>query len=294
MRAFMLLGILVLAACGEDTGSRGTGGQEPAPARAGEASPPAVPPPAGRSIVRTDRGRTIEGTHPDASWLIELAQQRAAECYAQTPSRQGSIDVVIEIAPDGHIASVTSSRDEVELPAVFTCIEEAIGRLHVRPREGPATRITASWRFEVIHDIDHERDCASDRDCGLASGVCEGPLAARRAIIDSIDTRHREEASRARCASPAIVPVRARCIEGYCTAVPADMPELRGCGAASECTLIERRCGWDAVASAHLADAQAITLAEREGLLCDPRPDRPTVQCAAGFCTADWAPSAPP
>ena len=295
MRAIMLLGILTLAACDgdEETATTAAGGEE-APPGAGEASPPPMAPPTGRSIVHTDRGLAIEGAHPDAQWLVELAQQRAAECYARSPTRQGSIDVVIEVAPDGHVASVTTSRDQVEVPEVVTCMQEAIGRLHVRPQEGPATRITASWRFEVIHDIDHERDCSSDLDCGLASGVCEGPVAARRATIDQIDTRHRDEASRARCAAPAIAPVRARCVEGYCTAVRADMAELRGCTAASECTAIERRCGWDAVATAHLAEAQAIAGPEREGLLCDPRPERPSVQCAAGFCTADWAPAAPP
>jgi hypothetical protein len=311
MRTAMLIGILALAvgACDGDEEAAGGRGGDQAPPGGGEASPPPPPetappatppptpsaPPTGRSIVRTASPAAIEGAHPDAAWLVDRAQQRAAECYARTPSRQGAIDVVIEVAADGHVASVTASRDTVEIPEVVSCMQESIGRLHVRPQEGAATRITTSWRFEVIHDIDHDRDCSTDLDCGLASGVCEGPVAARRATADQIDARHREEASRARCASPAIVPARARCVEGLCTAVPADAAALRRCTAAADCVAVERRCGWDAFASAQLAEAQAIAGPEREGLVCDPeRPAAPAVQCAAGFCTADWAPAAAP
>lgn len=258
--------------------------------------PPPVPPPTGRSIVRTVRPWTMAGVTPDAERFVELARQRAAECYARTPDPSGVMELVISLDEAGRVTEVVAERDELGNPMLMRCLQQSIGAMRGLPAVVPIPlpTISVSWRFETIPVIDVERDCITDAECGLVIGVCGELEAVRRAVADDAQAARRARAAVATCGARVRAPAFARCVEGYCTAVPADMDDMRDCRRASDCAVFERGCGHDVVAASRRAEAESIVRPTHEGLVCPPRPEAPAPVCASGFCTLEWAPSAPP
>ncbi len=293
MRASLACALLV--ACG---GEAAPAPPPPTPPeRAPEVAPPPMPAPTGRSIVMTERPWSMAGVAPDVELLVERARQRAAECHAHEPSPRGVMELVIVLEADGRVGDVRVTRDEPGSATLVACIRAAISALRARPAvvEIPLPSIQVTWRFAVIDASDPLRDCVFDAECGLVTGLCEGPVAVRRGPGEQVDRDHRAQAAVVRCAETTIVPVVARCREGYCEAIEADMADLRRCASASECAVIERRCGWDTVSARRRREAESIVEPESRDLVCDtPRGPAPTPVCAAGFCTLEWAASAPP
>ncbi len=255
-----------------------------------EAPPAPVAPPTGRAVVTTARPVMYSGVawRDAVQRAAEFARQQAHACYARDPSFEGVLDVNIAVNDQGRVTDV---RSEPTSPPVMACIKGAIMAVRFPAASGefPILSVNAQWRFAVVPTIDLEHDCVEDRECGLVTGGCGGPDAVARREADRVDEAHQRRMSVATCDGHLDPPSFARCVEGSCKAVPADLVELRGCASDAGCAVIERWCGWDTVATKR-ADEGGDRKAELDAIPCDgPRGTPPPARCVYQQCTLDWA-----
>jgi hypothetical protein len=262
----------------------------PEPVTVVEEAPPMAPP-TGRAVVRTVRPVTYAGV----AWgtaverATEFARQRAHACYARDPSFMGELQVNITVDHEGRVTDVHSSPTE---PPMLACFKTSFQQMRFPAASGefPMLSVGATWQFEVVPMIDLEHDCVEDSECGLVTGGCDGPLAVTRREAPRVDAEHQAAAMDGECGQKYVAPVFARCVDGACTAVAADLADRRACTSDAGCAVIERWCGWDAVTAATAAESQDAISPERDAIPCDvPRGAAPVPRCVYQQCTLDWA-----
>jgi hypothetical protein len=132
--------------------------------------------------------------------------------------------------------------------------------------------------------------CATDGDCVLVTGGCQGPMAAHRDEAAAIDAQNQRLLSAATCDGRfAARPVRAVCARSRCVLEPMDRPEWRLCASARECRPVHRNCEhWQAINRRFEREARdAMRLSRPCGPAVVPPP--PRIECRYGWCVAGWS-----
>lgn len=247
-------------------------------------------PPTGRAVVTTVRPLSYAGV----AWSTaverstEEARERAHRCHAENPAYKGDLDVTILVNEQGRVREV---RSEPAAPLVVSCLKSAIAavRFPVPSGEFPELTVSVGWHFDTA-PIDLEHDCVEDSECGLVTGACSGPDAVNRREADRVDEQHQKLMSIASCPGTFAPPAFARCVEGSCASVPADLDDMRGCTSDAGCAVIERWCGWDTVATKRADEGRDIVRPVLDAIPCDgPRGTPPVARCKYQQCTLDWA-----
>lgn len=264
--------------------------EPPVPVPVAEAPTPPMAPPTGRAVVTTVRPMTYSGVAwaPAVERATEFARQSAHRCHADNPAYNGDLEVWISVNDEGRVTGVHAEPSD---PPVVKCLKGAIMALRFPEASGefPTLSVNASWRFGTA-PIDLAHDCVEDRECGLVTGGCGGPAAVARREAEAVDAQHQQQLSVASCDGHLDPPSSARCVEGSCALVPADLVDLRGCTSDAGCAVIERWCGWDTVGTKSADEGRNIVKNELDAIPCDgPRGTPPAARCVYQHCTLDWA-----
>ncbi len=139
-------------------------------------------------------------------------------------------------------------------------------------------------------DAARSASCASDADCVLVTGGCQGPMAAHRDEAAAIDAQNQRLLSVATCDGRfAARPVRPVCAQSRCVLEPMDHPEWRLCASARECRPVHRNCQhWQAINRRFEREARdAMRLSQPCGPAVVAPP--PRIECRYGWCVTGWS-----
>lgn len=254
------------------------------------AAAPSAPGP-GRPVVTTERQVSYSGValSDTITRRTEVARQGAAKCHAEHPDFVGVLALDVHTDAEGHVDGVYPGAADVPVPP---CVEAAVRavRYPTSYSEFPGLSIHITWRFAVVPDLDPDHACTADADCGLVASTCSGPEAVALPAAARVDAERQKILAIEGCAGKFDPPQFARCVEGTCTAIPADLSDMRGCAHDADCAVIERWCAWDTVSSSRADEARSIVKPENDDLACDAaRPAAPAARCRYGQCTLQWA-----
>jgi hypothetical protein len=139
-------------------------------------------------------------------------------------------------------------------------------------------------------DAARSASCATDADCVLVTGGCQGPMAAHRDEAAAIDAQNQRLLSVATCDGRfAARPVRPVCAQSRCVLEPMDHPEWRLCASARECRPVHRNCQhWQAINRRFEREARDAMRLSRP---CGPSvvPPPPRIECRYGWCVTGWS-----
>lgn len=202
---------------------------------------------------------------------VRIAKDQGAEA---SPRAASSVTHTATPTPEAHANDTPSVALDGASP-----LDATLG-----PSADATTTDTATSAGPVVHA------CASDGDCVLVTGGCQGPMAAHRDDAARTDAQNRRLLSIATCDGRfAARPVRPVCTQSRCVLEPMDHPEWRVCERTRECMPVHRNCQhWQSINRRFEREARdAMHLSRPCGPVVVPPP--PPIECRYGWCVAGWA-----